>query len=301
MAIKQRKQLTGTTAQINAYAGVEGQLVWDKTKKKWVGMSGTAGTNYPMASESHTHSISNVTNLQSTLDGKQPKGDYATSKALTDGLAGKANKAHTHAIADVTNLQTTLNAIQGKIPTKTSQLSNDSGFLVTHPTISVAAKTLDSGSAATVTKSGTDAAPVFTFGIPKGADGAKGDRGDPGPQGPQGPAGSSAPTPKAYVTSAWRSGEQWYRRWSDGWLEQGGRLKFEFAAGGDNPYRSFSLPTAFSNDTYTIVATGAGGYGDSILKVTSQTTSSVTVFDTRASGGDVLYYVLYVHFYCSGY
>lgn len=70
MAIKQRKQLTGTTEQINAYAGVEGQLVWDKTKKKWVGMSGTAGTNYPMASESHTHSISNVTNLQAALDAK---------------------------------------------------------------------------------------------------------------------------------------------------------------------------------------------------------------------------------------
>ena len=113
MAIKQRKQLTGTTAQINAYAGVEGQLVWDKTKKKWVGMSGTAGTNYPMASESHTHSISNVTNLQSTLDGKQPKGDYATSKALTDGLAGKANTAHTHTIANVTGLQ---DALDGKIP-----------------------------------------------------------------------------------------------------------------------------------------------------------------------------------------
>ena len=113
MAIKQRKQLTGTTAQINAYAGVEGQLVWDKTKKKWVGMSGTAGTNYPMASESHTHSISNVTNLQSTLDDKQPKGDYATAKALTDGLAGKANTSHTHTIANVTNLQSTLD---GKIP-----------------------------------------------------------------------------------------------------------------------------------------------------------------------------------------
>lgn len=107
MAIKQRKQLTGTTEQINAYAGVEGQLVWDKTKKKWVGMSGTAGTNYPMASESHTHSISNVTNLQSTLD------DKATTTALTDGLAGKADKAHTHAVSDVTNLQTTLD---DKIP-----------------------------------------------------------------------------------------------------------------------------------------------------------------------------------------
>lgn len=117
MAIKQRKQLTGTTAQINAYAGVEGQLVWDKTKKKWVGMSGTAGTNYPMASESHTHSISNVTDLQSTLDGKQPKGDYATSKALTEGLAGKANTPHAHAVADVTDLQTALDSLNGgKIP-----------------------------------------------------------------------------------------------------------------------------------------------------------------------------------------
>lgn len=107
MAIKQRKQVTGTTEQINAYAGVEGQLVWDKTKKKWVGMSGTAGTNYPMASESHTHSISNVSGLQTALDGK------ATTKALTDGLADKANKTHTHAVADVTGLQTTLD---GKIP-----------------------------------------------------------------------------------------------------------------------------------------------------------------------------------------
>lgn len=110
MALKQRKQVTGTTEQINAYAGVEGQLVWDKTKKKWVGMSGTAGTNYPMASESHTHSISNVSGLQTALDGK------ATTKALTDGLADKANKTHTHAVADVTNLQTTLNTINDKIP-----------------------------------------------------------------------------------------------------------------------------------------------------------------------------------------
>lgn len=127
MAIKQRKQLTGTTAQINAYDGVEGQLVWDKTKKKWVGMSGTAGTNYPMASESHTHSISNVTDLQSTLDGKQPKGDYATSEALTDGLAGKANTSHTHAVADVTNLQTTLDSINDKIP-KTGNRGDLAGY-----------------------------------------------------------------------------------------------------------------------------------------------------------------------------
>ena len=94
MAIKQRKQLTGTTAQINAYAGVEGQLVWDKTKKKWVGMSGTAGTNYPMASESHTHSISNVTNLQSTLDGKA----NATDLSNLEGKVDTSNATITEAL-----------------------------------------------------------------------------------------------------------------------------------------------------------------------------------------------------------
>lgn len=230
MALKQRKQITGTTAQINAYAGVEGQLVWDKTKKKWVGMSGTAGTNYPMASENHTHSIANVSGLQTALD-------------------GKANKTHTHAVADVDGLQTALNTINGKIPTKTSQLTNDSGFLKTHPNISVAAETLSPGSVATVTKSGTDAAPVFTFGIPKGADGAKGDKGDTGPRGPQGPAGSSAPTPNAYVTESWRSGTNWYRKWSNGTIEQGG------VSGNVRPITFF---TPFSGTNYSFVGSLVG-------------------------------------------
>lgn len=102
MAIKQRKQVTGTTKQINAYAGVEGQLVWDKTTKRWVGMSGTAGTNYPMASERHQHSIANVTDLQKTLDSK------ATKTELTEGLAGKAPSSHTHTSAQITDLSNTL-------------------------------------------------------------------------------------------------------------------------------------------------------------------------------------------------
>ena len=104
--------------------------------------------------------------------------------------------------------------------------------------------------------------------------------------------------PKAYVTQTWRSGAQWYRRWSDGWLEQGGMLKLEVWTGGNNPNRTFSLPTAFSNTIYTTVVTGEGGYGFATLKIVSQTTSSVTVTGTGASTND---YVSYVHFYCSGY
>lgn len=71
------------------------------------------------------------------------------------------------------------------------------------PAITVSAVTLAAGTTATVEKSGTDKAPVFTFGIPqglkgdageKGEKGEKGDKGDTGatgPQGPQGPAGEA--------------------------------------------------------------------------------------------------------------
>lgn len=110
MTIKQRKQLTGTTAQINAYAGVEGQLVWDKTTKRWVGMSGTAGTNYPMASERHQHIIANVTDLQKALDSK------ATKTELTEGLAGKANKAHTHTVSQLTDMPKGVLSVNGTKP-----------------------------------------------------------------------------------------------------------------------------------------------------------------------------------------
>ncbi len=42
------------------------------------------------------------------------------------------------------------------------------------PTITAVTQNLPAGSSATVTKTGTDAAPVFTFGLPKGDKGEKG-------------------------------------------------------------------------------------------------------------------------------
>lgn len=32
--------------------------------------------------------------------------------------------------------------------------------------------------------------------------------------------------PKAYVTGTWHSGNSWYRVWSDGFIEQGGKFTF---------------------------------------------------------------------------
>lgn len=77
MAIKERKQITGTTAQINAYEGHEGQIVWDKEKKTLVGMSGIAGKNYTLAQKSY-------------VDNEVAK--KVSSAELTQGLAGKEDK-----------------------------------------------------------------------------------------------------------------------------------------------------------------------------------------------------------------
>ena len=97
MAVKERKQITGTTAQINAYKGHEGQIVWDKEKKTFVGMSGTAGKNYPLAPK--TYVDNEVAKVTEGLAGKEDKG---TCLPLTGGqllgdlflLIGKLGSRH---------------------------------------------------------------------------------------------------------------------------------------------------------------------------------------------------------------
>lgn len=126
MAIKQRKQLTGTTAQINAYAGVEGQLVFDKATKHLHVLSGTAGTSTKLANVSDIPTPVDIsgkadkTYVDTELAKKQAKGDYATNTALTQGLAGKAPTNHTHTSAQVTDLNATIsNALKPYATTDT--------------------------------------------------------------------------------------------------------------------------------------------------------------------------------------
>ena len=68
----------------------------------------------------HTHPISDVVNLQNTLNSKQNvvSGITSTEISYLDGVTsniqsqinGKADSSHTHSISDITNLQTSLNA-----------------------------------------------------------------------------------------------------------------------------------------------------------------------------------------------
>lgn len=56
------------------------------------------------ANTKHTHTVAEITNLNSTLSG------YVTTATLTAELAKKANASHTHTTAQITDLTTKLNA-----------------------------------------------------------------------------------------------------------------------------------------------------------------------------------------------
>lgn len=58
------------------------------------------------------------------------------------------------------------------------------------------------------------------------------------------------PRPNAYVTQTWRSGTNWYRVWSDGWIEQGGH-----GTGGTCTFNK-----SFSNTNYTFNVQPSNGY-----------------------------------------
>mgnify|MGYP000675866537 CR=1 FL=1 len=117
MVIKERKQITGTEAQIKGYAGHNGVLAYATDTKHLHVLSGTAGTTTKLANMSDIPTPVNIsgkadkTYVDTELTKKQPKGDYATNTALTQGLAGKANSSHTHTKNQITDFPTIPDAI----------------------------------------------------------------------------------------------------------------------------------------------------------------------------------------------
>lgn len=117
MAIKERKQITGTEAQIKGYAGHNGVLAYATDTKHLHVLSGTAGTTTELANRTDIPDITgkaDKTYVDTELTKKQPKGDYATNTALTQGLAGKANSSHTHTKGQITDFPTIPDAILKK-------------------------------------------------------------------------------------------------------------------------------------------------------------------------------------------
>lgn len=106
MAIKERKQITGTAAQIKGFAGHNGVLAYATDTKHLHVLSGVAGTTTELANRADIPNITgkaDTTYVNAELAKKQDKGDYATNAALTRGLAGKANSSHTHTKSQITD------------------------------------------------------------------------------------------------------------------------------------------------------------------------------------------------------
>lgn len=97
MTIKERKQITGTEAQIKDYAGHDGVLAYATDTKHLHVLSGTAGTTTKLANMSDIPASVDVsgkadkTYVDTELAKKQTKGDYVTNTALTEGLEKKEN------------------------------------------------------------------------------------------------------------------------------------------------------------------------------------------------------------------
>ena len=86
-------------------------------------------------------------------------------------------------------------------------------------------------------------------------------------------AGSNA---KAYITETWVSGTSWYRKWSDGWIEQGGTL----TNGWSDANHTISLHKAFTTTSYNALVScnynGESKYiGPAQSVISKSTTSSV--------------------------
>lgn len=81
------------------------------------------------------------------------------------------------------------------------------------------------------------------------------------------------PTPKAYVTETWHSGTSWYRKWSDGWIEQGGYN----AGGSDYGNSTVTLPTSFAGTSYSVFVQSASDNWDYGSKMISRTKSSYVI------------------------
>lgn len=136
----QKKLLLNTSALVTSVNGATGVVVLNAGDVGALPASGgtvsgnlnvtgdlqKGGVNVSLAG--HTHTIANVTGLQTALDGKAASSHthtIANVTGLQTALDGKAASAHGHAIADVTGLQT---ALDGKAASAHTHVPGDVGL-----------------------------------------------------------------------------------------------------------------------------------------------------------------------------
>lgn len=196
-----------------------------------------------------SENASKASEIKSTQEADRAESEADRAKSEADRAKGFAEQASAGQVqSDWKQTDSTQkDYIKNKptIPTKVSELLNDANFTQ----FAGASATVDANTgtpSVTVTESGSgnNKGLVFAFKNLKGAPGekgVKGDRGDRGEKGDKGDAGT------AFITETWIQGTSWYRKYSDGWIEQGG----EFTKQRDTNI-TITFPLVFKNTNYTI-------------------------------------------------
>ena len=126
---------TDSTAALSANMGRELKDLIENNSgvSSWDDIENKPSTFTP---SSHTHTIANITNLQSTLDGKA---------SSTHTHSGYASSSHTHSISNITNLQSTLDG-------KASSSHTHSGYASSSHTHNYAGSSSAGGAATSANK-----------------------------------------------------------------------------------------------------------------------------------------------------
>lgn len=240
---------------------------------------------------SHTHTSANITDLSTTLApyattavmntelAKRAPVSHTHTTAQVTGLetalAGKAPMSHTHTIANVTNLQTALDA-------KANEATLQVDLTAIRESITNVSSKVD-GIGDTLSPTYAKKQGILDA-CDKALNGAN-------------PVHAGDPTlddiklalatiqaqlgqleSRRYVKETGKSsdGMGWYRKWSDGFIEQGGRIT--------SATTTISLHTAFTNTNYTISSSQAGAASATISRVAiaDRTTSKFTLEYCRA-------------------
>lgn len=228
------------------------------------------------ANASHTHTSADVTDLNVTISNALKP--YATTNTVNAELAKKANETHTHPISQITNLQASLDA-------KTNDATLQVDLTAIRESITNVSSKVD-GIGDTLSPTYAKKQAILDA-CDKALNGAN-------------PVHAGDPTlddiklalatiqaqlgqleSRRYVKETGKSsdGTKWYRKWSDGWIEQGGIT--QSARGGTS--RTINLLTTFSlNNYFVVVQSYTGGSPNTIYNNYHVAEKSLSSFSTRA-------------------
>ncbi len=223
------------------------------------------------ANASHTHTSASITDLSTTL------APYATTAVMNTELAKRAPASHTHAIADVTNLQDALDA-------KANDATLQVDLTAIRESISNVSSKVD-GIGDTLSPTYAKKQAILDA-CDKALNGANSvHAGDPTLdeiklalatiQAQLGQLES-----RRYVKETGKSsdGTSWYRKWSDGWIEQSGIT--QSAPGATSG--TIKLRTPFSSSNYVVVVQSyTGGSADQQFNNFHVQEKSLSSFSTR--------------------